>query len=174
MVKLPLTFFDRPTELVARELLGKTLVRRHGKKIWREIITEVEVYDGFDDRASHAAKGKTERNKHMYGPAGYWYIYLVYGMYWMLNIVTRENGYPAAILIRGTENFSGPGVLTRSMKIDKNQNGLKCNKESGLWIEEGVKIEPSQVKNGPRIGVHYAGPKWSKHPWRFWIDSKFL
>jgi len=169
MKPFPQSFFDRPTERVARELLGKTLVRQRGKKEWREIITEVEAYDGFKDQASHAAKGKTDRNQHMYGHPGYWYVYLVYGMYWMLNIVTREKDYPAAILIRGTENFKGPGILTREMKITKKENGLPCKKSSGLWIEEGIKIKPSRIKTGPRIGVHYAGPRWSKHPWRFYL-----
>lgn len=166
---LPQSFFNRSTEKVAKELLGKTLVRKKGKKVWREIITEVEVYDGFEDKASHASRGKTDRNQPMFGEAGYWYAYLVYGMYHMLNIVTREKDYPAAILIRGTENFKGPGILTREMKITKHENGLKCVKKSGLWLEEGIKIKSSQIKTGPRIGVHYAGPKWSKHPWRFWI-----
>lgn len=94
-------FFERDTVSVAKDLLGKFLVRRIRRKEVALTITEVEVYDGFRDKASHAARGKTARNSIMFGPAGHWYIYFTYGMYWMLNIVTREKGYPAAVLIRG-------------------------------------------------------------------------
>lgn len=102
-------FFDRSTIRVARELLGKFLVRRYRgygsacspQEEIAAMITEVEAYDGFRDKASHASRGKTLRNTPMFGPAGNWYVYFTYGMHWMLNMVTRERGYPAAILIRG-------------------------------------------------------------------------
>ena len=94
-------FFNRSPINVAKDLLGKFLVCRTKKGIRRAMITEVEAYDGPQDKACHASKGLTQRTAPMFGPAGYWYVYLIYGMYWMLNIVTREEGYPAAVLIRG-------------------------------------------------------------------------
>jgi len=94
-------FFEQPALKIAKVLLGKYLVRRIGRKTIKVMITEVEAYDGFKDKASHAARGLTERNKIMFGPAGYWYVYFTYGMHWMLNIVTGREGYPAAVLIRG-------------------------------------------------------------------------
>ncbi len=149
--KLTRLFFDRPTLIVARELLGKFLVRAYrGKKI-TSMITEVEAYDGFRDRGSHARRGKTSRNAPMFGGAGRWYVYFTYGVHWMLNIVTRERGYPAAILIRAgvltDQNgeprpgrraafLSGPGRLTKFFKIDGKLNGVAADRKSGLWIED--------------------------------------
>ena len=95
-------FFDRPATRVARELISKYLVRRVRGKDIALMITETEAYEGFDDRASHASKGETARNRVMFGEAGIWYVYLVYGMHDMLNIVTGAKGYPAAALIRIT------------------------------------------------------------------------
>src|SRR3954469_11003653 len=95
------TFFDRDTATVAQELLGTFLVRKIGRKEIAAMITETEAYDGPHDLASHASKGKTQRTEIMFGHPGNFYIYLVYGMHEMLNIVTREHGYPAAVLIRG-------------------------------------------------------------------------
>ena len=119
-------FYARPALTVATELLGKFLVKRDGDNEAAVMIQEVEVYDGFEDRASHAYKGKTSRNSMMFGPAGFWYVYLIYGMYWMLNIVTSEENYPSAILIRGAGDFDGPGKLTKGIKIDKSLNGKKA------------------------------------------------
>ena len=142
------------------------------------MITEVEVYDGPNDLASHASKGLTERTKVMFGPAGYWYVYLVYGMYRMLNIVTREKGYPAAILIRGItisnirkSDFlilDGPGKVTKYFQISKSFNGIKAAPKSGLWIEDGgVTISKKLIAKNERVGVDYAGPFWAKKNWRF-------
>ncbi|MDI6717744.1 MAG: DNA-3-methyladenine glycosylase [Patescibacteria group bacterium] len=97
---LPKKFFNRSALIVAKDLLGKVLVRRYKGKIIRLIITEVEAYDGFNDKASHASKGKTERNKIMFEKGGYFYVYFIYGMHWMFNIVVGPKNYPAAILIR--------------------------------------------------------------------------
>ena len=162
-------FFNRKTAVVARDLLGKFLVRKIGKKVVREMITETEAYVGPHDLASHASKGRTKRTEIMFGEAGTLYTYFVYGMYWMLNVVTEEQDYPAAVLIRGTENFKGPGVLTRELKIDGKLNGKKLGKKSGIWIESDLKIENSKLKIGrsPRIGVSYAGPIWAKKPLRY-------
>src|SRR3989338_10263905 len=111
-------FYNRPTLIVAQDLLGKFLVRKIGNKEITSMIIEVEAYDGFKDKASHASKGRTLRNEVMFGEAGRWYVYLIYGMYWMLNIVTGPKDYPAAILIRGVVDASGPGRLTKFFKIN--------------------------------------------------------
>ncbi|MDO8556840.1 MAG: DNA-3-methyladenine glycosylase [Candidatus Jorgensenbacteria bacterium] len=175
-------FFNRPTLTVAKELLGKYIVRKvNGREICG-MITETEAYDGFHDKASHASRGETERNKIMFGPAGYWYIYFTYGMHWILNIVTREKGYPAAVLIRGTDIVSGPARLTKYFKIDKKLNGVEASpfggfskltvnklRVNGLWVEDrGVKISQSHIKRAPRIGVSYASD-WAKKRYRFYI-----
>src|SRR3989338_1722047 len=168
---LPASFFDPPTLPVAQKLLGKFLVRRIGKKEFSAMIIEVEAYVGPDDKASHASRGKTDRTKVMFGKPGQWYVYMVYGMYYCLNIVTEKEHYPAAILIRSVEGVSGPGRVCRHFKIDKQLNAKPVNKKTCLWIENrGVKIKPRRIRRGNRIGVDYAG-KWKHKPWRFWIDE---
>lgn len=165
-------FFNRPTIRVARELLGKFLARRWRGKEIAAMITEVEAYDGFRDKASHASRGKTLRNAPMFDEAGRWYVYFTYGMHWMLNVVTRERGYPAAILIRGTDVVSGPARLTKYFHIDKKLNDMPANRRSGLWVEDrGVRIPASKIRKGPRIGVQYAGPLWATKRWRFFTSS---
>ncbi len=166
-------FFNRDTILVAKELLGKTLVRKIRGKEMKCIITETEVYDGFYDKASHASRGKTKRNIIMFGPAGYWYIYFTYGMHWMLNIVTREKEYPAAILIRGavTEDgriLNGPAKLTKFLHIDRKLNGKKAEKKNNLWFEKGGEVPRLNIKMSARIGINYAGMYWSKRKLRFY------
>lgn len=164
-------FFEgKNTAKIAQNLLGKFLVRRTGRKTFAYMITEVEAYDGFKDKASHAHKGATERNKIMFGKAGCWYVYFTYGMHFMLNIVTGPLGYPAAILIRGIEGVNGPARLTKKLKIDKKINGLPAVKRSGLWLEDrGIKIKSKQIKKTPRIGVDYAGKVWANKKYRFFI-----
>jgi DNA-3-methyladenine glycosylase len=160
-------FFNKPTLTVAKNLLGKFLVRQRGGKDISLMITEVEAYDGPNDKASHASCGKTERNKVMFGKAGNWYVYFTYGMHWMLNIVTGSENYPAAVLIRGTDKINGPARITKFLKIDKKFNGKIANKKSGLWIEDrGIKVKESRIRRGKRIGVDYAG-KWATKPYRF-------
>ncbi len=162
------SFFCRDTKKVARELLGMVLVRRWRGKELASLITEVEAYDGFRDRASHASRGRTARNAPMFGPPGYWYVYFTYGMHWMLNIVTREEGYPAAVLIRGITAVSGPGRLTKFLHIDKKLNGKPAVPATGLWIESrGGELPRRKIKRTPRIGVAYAGEEWAAKKWRF-------
>lgn len=157
-------FFEQNTLLVAERLLGKFLVRN--KEAY--MITEVEAYDGFDDKASHASRGETPRNKVMFGEAGVWYVYFVYGMHHMLNIVTGPEKYPAAVLIRGVEGVSGPARLTKALQIDRAMNESKAEKKSGLWIEDrGIAVAKKQIERTPRIGVDYAGPEWAGKKWRF-------
>ena len=162
-------FFERPTRDVAKQLLGKFLVRKKGGKIIAAMITEVEAYVGPEDKASHASRGRTKRTEVMFGKPGYWYIYLIYGMHYCLNIVTEKEHYPAAILIRGVEGISGPGRVTAYFKIDKRLNAKSSSRSSNLWIEDrGVKIKPRQIRRGKRIGVEYAG-EWKDKLWRFSI-----
>lgn len=157
---------------VAESLLGKYLVRKMGDKEIALRINEVEAYDGFDDKASHAHKGKTDRNKVMFGEAGDWYIYLVYGMHNMLNIVTGKEHYPAAILIRGAGDMNGPGKLTKLLKIDRKLNNKSASVETGLWFEDrGEKIDKRKIKRVSRIGVDYAGPIWAKKDYRFILSE---
>lgn len=170
-------FFSRNTVKIAKSLLGKFLVRRYpharnrsgqDEKTAAYMITEVEAYDGPKDKASHAHKGITKRNKIMFGKAGHWYVYFTYGMHWMLNIVTGPEKYPAAILIRGFENISGPARLTKALRLNGDFNATPATKKSGLWIEDrGIKI--SKIASAPRIGVAYAGPIWSRKKYRFYI-----
>ncbi len=177
-------FFKRSTVKVAHELLGKFLVRKLGKKVSALMITEVEAYDGFRDRGSHAFRGQTARTKIMFGSPGHWYVYFTYGMYYMLNIVTREEGYPAAILIRSVRSvkngeprpkirreIKGPGRLTKFLRIDKKLNGAPASPKSGLWIEDrGFKVKKLKIKKGPRVGIAYAGQYWAGRHLRFWLS----
>lgn len=147
------------------------------------VITEVEAYDGFEDKASHASRGKTERNKIMFNQAGCFYVYFTYGMHNMLNIVTGPKDYPAAILIRGgiltstlknsnTKTLDGPARLTKFLKIDRKFNNLKAILKNNLWFEDwGVKITPSQIISKKRIGVEYAGKIWANKKWNFSIKD---
>lgn len=166
------SFFNRPTLIVAKDMLGKFIVwRRRGKEI-ALVITEVEAYDGPDDKASHASRGRTERNKAMFGPPGFWYVYFTYGMHWMLNIVTGPKDYPSAVLIRGAGDISGPARLTKFLHIDRGLNGKLASRASGLWFEDrGVIIKTKDIKAGPRVGVAYAGPIWAKKKYRFILDN---
>ncbi len=162
------SFFRCPVLRVAPELLGKILVRTlPNGKVLKLRINEVEAYDGEKDLACHASRGKTERTVVMYEPGGVWYVYLVYGMYHMLNIVTGAAGYPSAVLIRGTEEVSGPGRLTKHLSIDTQLNAKKADKQSGLWIEDDWYVVSARaIQRTPRIGVDYAGT-WAKKPYRF-------
>lgn len=163
-------FFNRSASAVAKDLLGKFLVRKYRGRELAHMIAEVEIYDGLKDKGSHAWRGRTKRNFPMFGPAGIWYVYFTYGMHYMLNIVTGPENYPAAILIRGIDGIFGPARLTKKLKIDKNFNNKPANKKSGLWIEDrGVKIGRGQICAGPRIGIDYAGEFWKRKEWRFWL-----
>ena len=176
----PLFFQNKNTVKIAKNLIGKFLVREYKEKIKAYMITEVEAYCGMEDKASHAHKGKTERNTPMFNSAGRWYVYLIYGMYYMLNIVTGPQNYPAAILIRCISIASlehsrmtainGPGKLTKKLKINKVLNNKKAVPKNDLWIEDrGVKINKKDIKKSARIGVDYAGPVWSKKKLRFFL-----
>src|SRR3989344_4828359 len=156
-------FFNRPAYIVAKDLLGKYLVRKIEDEEIASMIVETEAYEGMDDLGSHASKGRTPRTEIMFQKAGRIYIYLIYGMYHMLNIVTGKKDHPAAVLIRGVVGAMGPGRLTQKMEIGKQLNTLSLGKETGLWIEDrGIKVNKKDIKITPRIGVDYAGPIWSQ------------
>lgn len=178
--RLTREFYTQPTLKVAREILGKYIVRKfQGKKLVGRIV-EVEAYIGPQDRASHAYKGKlTKRNLAEYLIGGHIYIYLVYGMYWQLNISTYQGGKPECILIRALEvkgkpkNFvDGPGKVCRYLKLNKSFYGEDLTKSQRIWIEDRKeKIKDSEVLRTPRIGIDYAGFYWSRRKWRFVLKS---
>jgi len=177
MKKLPLSFYNRSTIKVAQNLLGKFLIRRIGSQKISGKIVETEAYCGPNDLASHAAKGRTNRTSVMFGPAGYIYVYLIYGMYYCLNIVTEKKDYPAAVLIRAVEIpdnpriASGPGKLCRYFQIDKKLNNQPII-GTQLWVKDyGLKINSAQIIKTPRIGVDYAGEKYRNKPWRFYLKN---
>lgn len=170
---LPPSFFNRPTVEVARDLIGKTLVRRFPDGTQTALtVTETEAYDGPLDLACHAAKGRTPRTEVMYGPAGHFYVYFIYGIHWLLNVVTGPEDFPSAVLIRAVHCaerslfLNGPARVTKALKIDKSFYGKAATSESGLWFEDrGEKV--GKIIATPRIGVDYAGKEWAGKEWRF-------
>jgi DNA-3-methyladenine glycosylase len=180
---LPASFYERNTLVVSEDLLGKYLVRQiRGKKMIGKIV-EVEAYIGESDPACHAFRGLTPRTKIMYGTAGHAYVYFNYGMYFLLNVVTEREGFPAAVLIRALEPVfgftgddarpaSGPGKLCRSMQIDKELNGEPLTGKR-LWIGElqsGAK-EDFEIRWSPRIGISVGQDKL----WRAYIaNNRFV
>jgi DNA-3-methyladenine glycosylase len=166
--RLSKEFFIRDVLDVAPELPGKILaIRIIDGSVSRYTITEVEAYRGTEDLACHASKGRTLRTEIMFGEGGYLYMYFIYGMYWMLNIVTGGKDDPQAVLIRGVEGYSGPGRLTKSLGIDKSYYGEDITVSERLWLEDTADMQV--VKIGPRIGIDYAGEYWRERPWRFYI-----
>lgn len=195
MKRLTKSFFNRPTALVAQELLGKVLVYKDKDTVISGIIVETEAYIGPQDLASHASRGKTPRNAIMFDEAGYWYVYLIYGFYNCLNIVTEGKDYPSAVLIRAVEPLegislmqinrkteklenltSGPGKLCQAFGIDKKLNCLSClNRDSNLFIADlKIKIPKNKIKKAKRVGVDYSG-KWKDRLLRFYLkDNPFV
>jgi len=169
--KLKQEFFTRDVLIVAPELLGKILVSRVGEELVRYRISETEAYRGSEDLACHASKGRTARTEAMYHAGGAIYVYLIYGMYWMLNIVTGRENEPQAVLIRGLENLYGPGRLTRKLKIDKTFYDEDITTSNRIWIESDG-YQPV-YKTDKRIGIDYAG-EWKDKPWRFFYSSDEL
>ncbi|TFG63132.1 MAG: DNA-3-methyladenine glycosylase [Nitrospirales bacterium] len=180
---LPREFYDRPTLTVAKDLLGKVLIKETESGILQSRIVDVEAYIGPKDKACHASKGRTTRTEIMFGPAGFTYVYLIYGMYHCLNIVTEREDYPAAILIRGLEilgdnhptalpsRIDGPGRVCRFLEVDRTNNGLDTTHGETLWIEDhGLAVSRKQMQALPRIGVDYAG-EWAKKLWRFCLPA---
>jgi DNA-3-methyladenine glycosylase len=170
--KLPRKFYEQDTQMVARALLGKLLVRSWRGQTIAVRINEVESYVGEDDRASHASRGRTPRTDVMYGPAGYAYVFLIYGIYHCLNVVTERTGFPAAVLIRGADSLNGPGKLTRALHITGAQNRLDVTRSDKLYIaDDGFKVPKPAIVSSPRIGVDYAGDH-ALLPWRYLTRSE--
>ncbi len=164
-------FFRQDVLEVAPRLLGKYLVTvQPGGGVARYVISETEAYRGTDDRACHASKGRTLRTQVMFEHGGLLYMYLIYGMYWMLNIVTGEAGNPQAVLIRGLREVSGPGRLTRELGIDGSFYGEDLASSPRIWIEHHIK-EP-RYHALPRVGIDYAGEPWKSIPWRFLLAQE--
>jgi DNA-3-methyladenine glycosylase len=171
---------------VARDLLGKYLVRRYRGQEFAVMITEVEAYDGVEDLASHANQGRTPRTGRaaiMFGAAGFFYVYFVYGIHWMVNIVTGPKDYPAAVLLRAGEykdektgdvvRITGPARLTKFLHIDRKHNGKPAIKDEGLWFEDrGIRISPRAIVTSKRIGVDYAGAIWGAKEYNFRLPLK--
>ena len=168
-------FFQRPADRVARDLLGTLLaVRSADGMVSRHVVFETEAYLGAHDLACHGSKGMTRRNATMFGPAGRWYVYLCYGMHWMLNIVTGAEGVPAAVLIRGVGAHVGPGRVTKALGIDQALDGRPATRRGGLWFEaSGIEVPRRLIERTPRIGVGYAGA-WADKPLRFVVDPADL
>ncbi len=186
-------FFSRPTLTVARELLGQRLVREIDEQRLCGRIVETEAYIGLDDTACHASKGRTPRTEVMFGPAGYAYVYLIYGMYHMLNFITEQEGFPAAVLIRAIEPLqglefmqvrrqkknhrpvktvnltNGPGKLCQALGVDKNLNRWNVTTGQKLWLEADETTPDDVVAIGPRSGIGYAASQDQLAPWRFWV-----
>jgi DNA-3-methyladenine glycosylase len=177
---LPLSFYARDVLDVARELVGKHL-RANGVELR---ITEVEAYRWPGDTACHARSGRTERNAAIWGPPGRAYVYLVYGLHQMLNIVTGEDGDAQAVLVRACEPvrglakirerrggkegpvlLAGPGKVAQALGIDTSWSHHELHREGGLTLRDGP--PPSRVLVGPRVGIDYAEPAHRVLPWRF-------
>lgn len=180
--KLTRDFFDRPTLKVARDLIGLRLVRVHRGQRMVGRIVETEAYQGPQDLAAHSSRGLTPRTATMFGPPGHAYIYLIYGFWHCLNFVTRAEGIPHAVLIRGIEPVAhisdktwGPGLLCRALNIDRKLNGADLLGDV-LWVEQPADIPKRRLRvaRAPRIGVDYA-KEWALKPWRFFDrDSPYV
>jgi DNA-3-methyladenine glycosylase len=175
-MRLARSFYDRPTLDVARDLCGKILVHRRGRSHLEGRIVETEAYRGPEDRACHASRGRTKRTELLFGPPGFAYVYLIYGMYYCLNAVTEKEGFPAAVLIRALEvtgkrpvaSMSGPGRLCRALHIDLRLNGADFTGDTLFVEDRGESV--GTIGTSPRIGVDYAG-EWAQKPWRFFIEG---
>lgn len=171
MERMDRSFFTRDVLEVAPDLLGKIIViaGTAGKeKKYR--ITETEAYRGSEDRACHASRGNTARTRVMFDEGGFVYVYLIYGIYWMLNVVTAVHDVPQAVLIRGIEGFNGPGKLARELGINRSFYGLDLVTSNRIWIEDDTYRPP--VITGPRIGIDYAGLPWTEKEWRFMVETE--
>ena len=191
---LPRSFFKRNTVQVARDLLGKRLVKiENGKRIGG-LISEAEAYRGEEDQGCHAKAGRTPRTQVMYGPPGHAYVYFTYGTHWMLNTVCEPEGFPAAVLIRAiwpTEGVeviaerrgsqprklwtNGPGKLCQALAVDGSFNAVDlCSKKVALFIEKGETVSDQAVTSGPRVGFNNVPEPWLSMPWRFLVEPEYF
>ncbi len=178
--------------MVARDLLGKRLVRQEGNQRLSGVIIETEAYRGQEDLACHARVGRTPRTEIMFGPPARAYIYFIYGMHWLLNFVTENDGFPGAVLIRaiipeeGLEIISqrrngqpskewtnGPAKICQAMGIDSQLNGINiCTREAQVYVENGIGIQSDLIQAGPRIGLNSVPEPWRSKPWRFKLSTQ--
>jgi DNA-3-methyladenine glycosylase len=159
-------FFNRDVLEVAPDLVGKIIVRTlPNGTILKQRITETEAYRGIEDKACHAHKGRTKRTEVMYQKAGTIYVYMIYGMHYLFNIVCSDIDNPQAVLIRCVEDYSGPGKLTKHLNIDKTFNSKDISKLEELYIEDD-NFKPEIIRK-KRIGIDYAGEIWGNKLWRF-------
>jgi DNA-3-methyladenine glycosylase len=166
--RLSTDFYIRDVLEVAPGLIGKNMIIRLADNTYGSFqVTDVEAYRGVEDKACHASKGRTARTEVMFREGGKLYLYMVYGMYWMLNVVTAESNNPQAVLIRGLGNLSGPGRLTKALGIDRSFNGEDLTTSDRIWFEE-TGLKPV-LRTGPRIGIDYSGEYWKSRPWRFYV-----
>lgn len=165
-------FFDRAADKVAFDLIGYRLFWKCDGHSDSRFITETEAYIGPSDLASHAARGRTKRNEALFGQPGTLYVYFVYGMHWMLNVVTGPVDYPAAVLIRAVQGINGPARLTKAMGVTGALNGKPADEGNGVWFSEGTRPPRGEIIRSARIGVDYAGPIWSIKPLRFNLKQK--
>jgi DNA-3-methyladenine glycosylase len=164
-MRLDRSFYERDVLLVAPELIGKKLVRQTSQNIISFTITETEAYRGTEDKASHARFGRTSRNSIMFDHGGLVYVYFIYGMYWMMNIVTGLKDNPQAVLIRGVDNTYGPGKVARLLGIDRSYYGEDLVTSDNMWIEDQHLVP--EIIQQPRYGINYAGEPWKSKPWRY-------
>lgn len=189
--QLPRAFYAQPTLEVARQLLGKRLVRIENGIRLAGIITETEAYIGMEDQGCHARAGRTRRTEVMFGSPGHAYVYFTYGMHWMLNCVTEQEGFPAAVLLRailpseGDELIAerrsgqpeerwtdGPAKICMALNINGEQNGSDlCATDAHLFIETVLKLPESSVTTGPRVGLNNVPEPWKSIPWRFLVKQ---
>lgn len=164
------TFFKTDAVELAQILLGKTLVRKFDDgTVLKVKITETEAYCGEEDLACHASKGRTNRTEVMYHEGGQVYVYLIYGIHWMLNFVCGERNQPQAVLIRGVENISGPGRVGKALLLDKSFYGENVEISDRIWLETNMDDIKITIKTSKRIGIDYAGEIWVNKLWRFYI-----
>ena len=171
MNRLHSHFYQQDAVTVAEKLLGKILIRvfDDGTTLHYR-ITETEAYLGEEDKACHASKGRTARTDIMYCDGGKIYVYLIYGMYWMLNVVTDTENHPQAVLIRGIDRIIGSGKVGRELKIDKSFYGEDLLGSYRIWIEDAP--DESDFSTAPRIGIDYAGEEWRNKAWRFILKQE--
>jgi DNA-3-methyladenine glycosylase len=188
------SFFCRDTIEVARDLLGKKLVRKVGQWCISGIVLETEAYRGEEDLACHARAGRTPRTEIMYGPPGRAYIYFIYGMHWLLNFVTEKENIPGAVLIRSIKPVdgldliskkrkdqpeqmwtNGPAKICQALAIDGRLNGINaCEPDSLIYLESGFEVDPGQISSSPRVGLNAVPEPWKSVDWRFVVNYQSL
>ncbi len=169
--RLGRNFYTQDALDIAGEILGKPLIVRQGDDQYRHAITEIEIYRGTEDKGCHVSRGRTKRNEIMFDQGGLLYVYLIYGMHWMLNIVTGNTEEPQALLIRGLEHLNGPGRLTKALGIDRSFHGEDLVTSPRIWIED-ISVNNREIIRKPRVGIDYAGDYWKNMPWRYVLQNR--